>query len=147
MWVWLLIALAAGLAMYALVVLGFLVAGNREDARAVAGFVPDCLVLFARLMRDKRLPRRHRLLVTALIPYLALPFDLIPDFIPVAGQLDDAVLVAFVLRHVVRKDPDLVRELWPGPPRSLAMILRVAGQGPAATSLRAPEAHQRHRSE
>ncbi|HEY8627355.1 MAG TPA: DUF1232 domain-containing protein, partial [Gaiellaceae bacterium] len=95
---------------------------------ALAGFVPDCVVLFTRLMRDKRLPRRHKLLVAALIPYLAMPFDLIPDFIPVAGQLDDAILVAFVLRRVVRNDPNLVRQLWPGPPSSLAVILRLAGQ-------------------
>jgi uncharacterized membrane protein YkvA (DUF1232 family) len=127
-WVWLLMALGATLVLYALVVLAFLIAGKRQDARAVAGFVPDCVVLFTRLMRDKRLPRRHKLLVAALIPYLAMPFDLIPDFIPVAGQLDDAVLVAFVLRHVVREEPNVVRELWPGPATSLGIVLRLAGQ-------------------
>jgi uncharacterized membrane protein YkvA (DUF1232 family) len=58
-----------------------------------------------------------------------MPFDLIPDFIPVAGQLDDAVLVAFVLRRVVRtNDPELVRELWPGPESSLSLVLRLAGR-------------------
>ena len=125
---WLLVAVGATLAAYALLVLAFVIAGRRQDARALAGFVPDCVVLFTRLMRDKRLPRRHKLLVAALIPYLAMPFDLIPDFIPVAGQLDDAILVAFVLRRVVRNDPNLVRQLWPGPPSSLAVILRLAGQ-------------------
>jgi uncharacterized membrane protein YkvA (DUF1232 family) len=125
---WLLVAVGATLAAYALLVLAFVIAGKRQDARALAGFVPDCVVLFTRLMRDKRLPRRHKLLVAALIPYLAMPFDLIPDFIPVAGQLDDAILVAFVLRRVVRNDPNLVRQLWPGPPSSLAVILRLAGQ-------------------
>jgi uncharacterized membrane protein YkvA (DUF1232 family) len=126
---WLLIALCAILALYALVVLAFVLAGKRQDARAIAGFVSDCVVLFTRLLRDKRLPRRHKLLVAALIPYLATPFDLIPDFIPVAGQLDDAILVAFVLRRVISHDRDLVRELWPGPPTSLALVLRVAGGG------------------
>jgi uncharacterized membrane protein YkvA (DUF1232 family) len=125
---WLLVAVGATLAAYALLVLAFVLAGKRQDARAIAGFVPDCVVLFTRLMRDKRLPRRHKLLVAALIPYLAMPFDLIPDFVPVAGQLDDAILVAFVLRRVVRNDPNLVRQLWPGPPSSLAVILRLAGQ-------------------
>jgi len=125
---WLLVAVGATLAAYALLVLAFVIAGRRQDARALAGFVPDCVVLFTRLMRDKRLPRRHKLLVAALIPYLAMPFDLIPDFVPVAGQLDDAILVAFVLRRVVRNDPNLVRQLWPGPPSSLAVILRLAGQ-------------------
>lgn len=76
-------------------------------------------------MRDERLPTEHKLLVAALILYLAMPFDLIPDFIPVAGQVDDAILVAFVLRRVVKRDPGLVRELWPGPQRSLAVVLRL----------------------
>ena len=102
-------------------------AGRRETARAVAGFVPDCLVLFSRLLRDRRLPWRTRLLVAALIPYLAMPFDLVPDFVPVAGQLDDAVLVAFVLRRVARGNPELVRELWPGPESSLRLLLRLVG--------------------
>src|SRR6266567_8305563 len=84
--------------LYALIVLAFFIGGRREDARAIGGFVPDCVVLFSRLLRDERLPRRHKLLVAALLPYLAMPFDLIPDFIPVAGQLDDAVIVALVLR-------------------------------------------------
>jgi uncharacterized membrane protein YkvA (DUF1232 family) len=99
-----------------------------SSARAIAGFVPDCAVLFARLLRDRRVPRSTRFLVGAAVGYLALPFDLIPDFIPVAGQLDDAVLVVFVLRRVVRgAGPELVRELWPGPEASLRIVLRVTG--------------------
>jgi uncharacterized membrane protein YkvA (DUF1232 family) len=125
---WLLYALVALAVLYALIVLAFFIAGGREDARAIGGFVPDCVVLFSRLLRDKRLPRRHKFLVGALIPYLAMPFDLVPDFIPVAGQLDDAVIVAFVLRRVARKNPELIREHWPGPSSSLALILRLAGQ-------------------
>jgi uncharacterized membrane protein YkvA (DUF1232 family) len=128
---WLLYTLVAALGAYGLLVAAFAVAGTREQARAVAGLVPDCAVLFTRLLRDARVPRRHKLFVAVLIPYLALPFDVVPDFIPVAGQLDDAVLVAFVLRRVVKHDPALVRELWPGPPASLAVILRLAGQTPA----------------
>ena len=123
---WLLYALLGVVVVYALIVVAFVIAGRRETARAVAGFVPDCIVLFSRLLRDERLPRRHKLLVGALLPYLALPFDLVPDFIPVAGQLDDAVLVGFVLRRVAQKNPDLIRERWPGPPSSLALVMRVA---------------------
>jgi uncharacterized membrane protein YkvA (DUF1232 family) len=122
---WLLYALAALLGLYALIVAVLVVAARRETVRAVAGFVPDCLVLFSRLLRDRRLPRRKRLLVAALVPYLALPFDLVPDFVPVAGQLDDAVIVAFVLRRVARGNPELLRELWPGPDSSLKLLLRL----------------------
>ena len=127
---WAYYALGIPLGLYLAIVVAFILAGRREDARALAGFIPDCVVLFSRLLRDRRLPRRHKLLVAALIPYLALPFDLIPDFVPVAGQLDDAVLVAFVLRRIVRANPDLIREHWPGPPSSLGFVLRLAGRPP-----------------
>lgn len=74
------------------------------------------------------MPRRRKLLLGALIAYLALPIDLVPDFIPVAGQLDDALLVAFVLRTVLRgAGRELVTEHWTGPPQSLALMLRLAG--------------------
>jgi uncharacterized membrane protein YkvA (DUF1232 family) len=55
-----------------------------------------------------------------------MPFDLVPDFIPVAGQVDDAVIVALVLRRVARKNPELIGEHWPGPSSSLALVLRLA---------------------
>ena len=116
---WVLYSLAVAVVVYAGVVAAFFVAGRREDARATAGFVPDCAVLFSRLLRDPRLPRRDKLLVAALLPYLLSPIDLIPDVIPVAGQLDDAVVVALVLRRVVRSRPELVEEHWPGPRRTL----------------------------
>jgi uncharacterized membrane protein YkvA (DUF1232 family) len=126
-WLWLLAALGTLAALWAGFVAWLAARGRRDDARALAGFVPDCVVLVARLVRDPRLPRRRKLLLLALAAYLALPFDLVPDFVPVAGQLDDAILVALVLRHVVRAGGEpLVRELWPGPERSLALLLRLA---------------------
>jgi uncharacterized membrane protein YkvA (DUF1232 family) len=100
---------------------------HREHVRAVAGFVPDCVVLFSRLLRDREVPWRHKLLLAALLPYLLMPFDLIPDFLPVVGQLDDALIVVFVLRRVARAQPDLIEEHWPGPAKSLTLILRLAG--------------------
>ena len=121
---WLLASLATMLALYAMAVLALVLVGRRGDARALGGFVPDCVVLVGRLLHDPRVPRRRKLLLALLAAYLASPIDLVPDFIPVAGQLDDAILVAFVLRRVVMKDADLVRELWPGPQTSLAVVLR-----------------------
>jgi uncharacterized membrane protein YkvA (DUF1232 family) len=64
--------------------------------------VPDCAVLFTRLARDSRVPRREKILLGCLAVYLGMPFDILPDFIPVAGQLDDAILVGFVLRRVLQ---------------------------------------------
>lgn len=126
-WQWLLIAVGFTFAAYALFVVALVVAGRRGDARAVATFIPDCLVLFQALLRDPRVPRRKKALLVGLIAYLAMPFDLVPDFIPVAGQLDDAIIVAFVIRSVLRAGgPELVRELWRGPQRSLDAILRLA---------------------
>lgn len=85
-------------------------------------------MLFRRLLGDRRVPRRRKLVLAALIPYLALPFDLVPDFIPVVGYLDDAVIVAFVLRHVLRgSGAELIEEHWPGPQSSLELVLRLAG--------------------
>jgi uncharacterized membrane protein YkvA (DUF1232 family) len=124
---WLIVAAACTAALYVAFVLVLLVLGRRQDARAWAGFVPDCVVLFKRLLGDRRVSRGRKLLITALVGYLALPFDLVPDFIPVAGQLDDAIIVALVLRTVLRGGgPELVREHWPGPPASLALMLRLA---------------------
>lgn len=113
--------------VYALLVLALVVFGRRERVRAVAGFVPDCLVLLRRLWSDPSLPRRLRWLIGFGVGYLVFPIDLVPDVIPVAGQLDDAVVAALVLRAVVRgAGADAVRRHWPGPPSSLAAVLRLA---------------------
>jgi uncharacterized membrane protein YkvA (DUF1232 family) len=97
------------------------------QARALAGFIPDCVVLLRRLMGDERVPRARKLQLAALVGYLALPVDLVPDFIPVAGQLDDAILVALVLRGVLRAaGPGLLEEHWPGPEAGAAVIRRLA---------------------
>ena len=93
----------------------------------MARFIPDCLVLFRRLLADDRVPRARKLSLVLMLGYLALPIDLIPDFIPVAGQLDDAILVALTLRFVLHgSGRELVGEHWPGPPEGLAVVQRFA---------------------
>ena len=126
-WSWSLVAVATVALLWAVIVVGLLLAGRRTDARALARFIPDCLVLTKRLLADPRVPRRRKLLLVGLLGYLALPFDLVPDFIPIAGQLDDVIVVALVLRSFVRADGGaLVHEHWPGPQRTLGFVLRAA---------------------
>jgi uncharacterized membrane protein YkvA (DUF1232 family) len=120
-------ALLVLVALYAAAVLALAVAGRRGDAAALARFVPDCVVLVRRLLGDPRVPGRVRLLLVLALAYLVFPIDLVPDFVPVAGQLDDAIVLALVLRQVVRAaGPAIVRQHWPGPARSLAVVLRLA---------------------
>jgi uncharacterized membrane protein YkvA (DUF1232 family) len=123
---WVLLILAGVLLAYLGVVLGLVLAGRRTDARALAGFVPDCVVLCRRLLADSRVPRRHKALLIGLVGYLASPLDLIPDFIPVIGQLDDVLIAVLTLRTVRRGiRRSIVRQHWPGPPQSLRVVERV----------------------
>lgn len=117
--------IAATLAVYLAFVVVLVASGRGAAARAVAGFVPDCFVLFRRLLGDGRVSRRHKVVLWALLAYLALPIDVVPDFIPVAGQLDDVVVVVLALRLFLRGGRELVTELWPGPRSSLDVILRL----------------------
>jgi len=118
---------AVAVAVYVLFVAALIVAGRRSHARALARFVPDCIVLFRRLLRDPRVSRWRKALLVLLIGYLAMPFDIVPDFIPIAGLLDDAVIVVLVLRFAVPAGGSgLLREHWPGPEESLRLVSRAA---------------------
>src|SRR5205823_5458739 len=122
-----LIALGALALAYTGFVSFLVLTGRGANARALARFIPDCVVLFRRLLSEPGIPRRHRLLLLAMIAYLAMPFDLIPDFIPIAGQLDDAIIVALVLRAVLRAaGAEVIRQHWPGPTASLDIVLRLS---------------------
>ena len=72
-WHWLLIVVLAIVGLYVVFVVALFLAGRRSDARAIAGVIPDCVVFFGRLGRDRRIPRRHRALLFVLLGYLALP--------------------------------------------------------------------------
>jgi uncharacterized membrane protein YkvA (DUF1232 family) len=136
-WLWILVLLGGLVLVWGAAILFLVFAGRRTQARALAGFIPDCIVLVGRLLHDPRVPRRRKLLLVATVGYLALPFDLVPDFIPVAGQLDDAIIVALVLRHLLHGNEQVIRELWPGPEQSLELLLRLVGSAKSST---APEA-------
>ena len=101
-WGWLLVVFGALALVWTIAVAGLVLGGRRTDARALAGFIPDCLVLMRRLLAGPRVSRRRKLMLVGLIGYLALPFDLVPDFIPIAGQLDDVIVVALVMRAFIR---------------------------------------------
>ena len=119
------IVLCVALAAYATLVIGLVIAGRKGDARALVRLVPDCVVLFKRLLTDPRVDWWRKVVLVLVIAYVASPIDLVPDFIPVAGQLDDVLAVVLVLRFVLRSaDDDLLAEHWPGPPRALALLRR-----------------------
>jgi uncharacterized membrane protein YkvA (DUF1232 family) len=122
-----LILLAVALALYAALVITLVVAGRKRDARALVRLVPDCVVLFKRLLTDPRVDWWRKVVLVLVIVYVASPIDLVPDFVPIAGQLDDAILVVLAIRVLLRGDgPRLLSEHWPGPARSLEFIRRLA---------------------
>ena len=124
---WLLVSLGAILALYLASLLVLLALGRRTEARALARFVPDCVVLVKRLLADPRVPRRSKALLVLLVGYLVVPVDLVPDFIPVVGQLDDAIVAAVAIRLALRSGGEaLLEEHWPGPEASLRLVRRAA---------------------
>ena len=122
------LAIVAVLALIWLALVLLLVSlGRGALARELATLVPNLTRLFAGLVRDPRVPLRAKVVLAVTALYLALPIDLVPDFIPVAGQLDDAIVAAFALRYVVGATPSgIVAEHWPGDPATLRRILSLA---------------------
>jgi uncharacterized membrane protein YkvA (DUF1232 family) len=126
-WQVIVIPALTALALYAGAVLALVAVGRRTDAVAVARFVPDCVVLFRRLLGDRRISGWRKLVLVLVLLYLVTPIDLVPDFIPVAGALDDAIVVAVALRAVLHgAGAVLLREHWPGPSRTLDAVVRLA---------------------
>jgi uncharacterized membrane protein YkvA (DUF1232 family) len=131
-WQPLLIALAVfgGIALAIwLALLGFLwrTRPAKEALRESLRLLPDVLRLVKRLAQDRDLPSGVRMRLGLLVFYLAMPIDLVPDFIPVLGQADDVIIALLVLRSVVRRaGPDAIRKHWPGSKTGLEVLWRAA---------------------
>jgi uncharacterized membrane protein YkvA (DUF1232 family) len=92
--------------------------------------VPDVVRLVKRLAADPSVSRGVRVWLVVLLVYLLLPFDLVPDFIPVIGVADDAIVVALVLRFATRRaGPKAIDRHWPGTPQGLAALRTVLALG------------------
>lgn len=129
-WWDLLIGVAAALLLaWLALVFVLLIARPRGNLlREALRVLPDVLRLVRRLAGDKTLPRGVRIRLSLLLAYLAIPIDLIPDFIPVLGYADDAIIVTAVLRSVVRHSGiDAVRAHWPGTDDGFAAVTRLTG--------------------
>jgi len=93
-------------------------------ARDLAAFIPDCVTTVRRLRADPRVPRRAKVVVALAGLYVASPIDLIPEFLPIIGPLDDVVVVALALRYAGRQVPrDVLLAAWPGEPRLIERLL------------------------
>lgn len=129
-----LVSIAAGLLLiWVVLVVALALAARREGDRVTlrdaARLLPDVARLVRRLAADTTLPRGVRVRLWLLLGYLVLPIDLIPDVIPVIGWADDAIVIALVLRSVVRTaGVEALERHWPGTPDGLAVVRRLAGQ-------------------
>jgi uncharacterized membrane protein YkvA (DUF1232 family) len=124
---WLLIAGLALVALWLVAVLVLLLLGRKTLARELITLLPNLVRLFRGLLGDERVPRSSKVLLVLGAAWLASPIDLIPEFLPMIGGIDDAVVAGFVLRHVVKRaGPDVVKDHWRGDPRTLGVLLRVA---------------------
>ena len=126
------VAAAGGvLLIWVVLVAGVYLAGRRTSEPATVTealrLLPDVLRLVRRLAGDPTLPRGVRVRLLLLIGYLICPIDLVPDFLPVIGYADDAIVVAWALRSVVRAaGTEALDRHWPGTPGGLAALKRVA---------------------
>jgi len=122
---WLVLVLVA-VTVWIVAIVVLVIVGRRSAAHELATLLPNLVVLFRGLLRDPRVPRGSKALLWFAVVWVVSPIDLVPEFIPVAGPLDDAIVAALVLRHVLRKSgPEVVGDHWRGDPVTLDRILGV----------------------
>jgi uncharacterized membrane protein YkvA (DUF1232 family) len=123
----LVISLLVLAALYLVLVAALVLSGRRLAARELAALLPNLIRLFRDLAKDDRVPRRAKIVLAIAGIWLVSPIDLLPEFLPVIGPLDDAVVAALALRYLIaRAGADVVREHWRGEPATLDAILRAA---------------------
>ena len=117
-------------AIWIVVAVVLVIVGRVLLARELALLVPNLVRMFGGLLRDQRVPLRAKIVVGIASLWLASPIDLIPDFVPIAGQLDDAIVAALALRFILRTtDGAVVRQHWHGDPATLERVLRMVSWG------------------
>jgi uncharacterized membrane protein YkvA (DUF1232 family) len=125
-WRTVVVVLASVAGVWLLGVALLVVLGRRSAAREFATFLPNLVLLFRGLVRDPRVPRRSKALLLLGVIWVASPIDLIPEFIPIAGPLDDAIVAVLILRYVLKRSGrEVVSEHWRGDPAVLDRLLRL----------------------
>jgi uncharacterized membrane protein YkvA (DUF1232 family) len=133
---WVLVSVVGTLAVWCLL-LGvlYLARPHHGSLRDAARVLPDTLRLVKRLATDRTVPRSARWALWGLLAYLALPIDVVPDFLPVVGWADDLILASLVLGFLIRRaGPEAVVRHWPGSADGLATLARLLGLGTVPTS-------------
>ena len=122
--------LVAAVVIWTVLVIGLYLAGRALLARELALLLPNLIRLFGGLLRDPRVPLHAKVVLGLASLWLASPIDLIPDFIPVAGQLDDVIVASIALRVVLASSEErVVRDHWRGDAATLDRILRIVRLG------------------
>ena len=127
------LGLIAGIVLLWVALVAFLVAESRKagdptTTKELLRLIPDVVRLTKRLASDPKVPRGTRVWLGVLLVYLLIPIDLIPDFIPVIGYADDAIITALILRAATRSaGAKAIEEHWPGTPEGLRAVKRLTG--------------------
>jgi len=126
LWTFVVVAAVLVAIWLAFVVFVWIIRPDDTSLSDATRLLPDTLRLVRRLSTDRTIPRSTRWWIWALLVYLASPLDLIPDFVPVVGFADDAIVTSFVLRHVIARSGQVkLAQHWPGSPEGLSTLTRL----------------------
>ena len=116
------------IAVWIVVVVVLVIGGRVLLARELALLLPNLIRLFGGLLRDARVPLRAKIVLAVASVWLASPIDLIPDFIPILGPVDDLIVSVIVLRYARRRLGDIeLRRRWRGTPQSYDLLGAILG--------------------